>query len=50
MADKTRTEIVEENLEAVIAKYGTEAWPQIQTQLLEDINVSLAMLVDGSAE
>jgi hypothetical protein len=48
MADTpTRQETVEANLAAVQKKYGDEAWPQIQTQLLTDISVSLAMLVDN---
>jgi len=48
--DKTREDVVEENLDAVIAMYGPEALPQIQTQLLKDINISLALLVDGSKQ
>ena len=53
MADTppTRVEEVAANLLAVETKYGTEAWYQIWTQLLTDINKSLAMLVDaGSGE
>ena len=47
--DPTRQETVEQNIEDVIAKYGTAAWPQIQTQILTDISVSLAMLVDSGS-
>ena len=47
--DKTRTETVEDNIDDIEAKYGEEAWPQIQTQLLKDISVSLAMLVDAGS-
>ena len=50
MADATRQDTVEANIAAVEKKYGTEAWPQIQTQILKDISISLAMLVDNSAE
>ena len=53
MADDTptRSEEIAANLLAVETKYGKEAWYQIWTQLLTDINVSLAMLVDaGSGE
>jgi len=47
----TRQETVEANIEAVIAKYGEEAWPQIFSVCLQDISVSLALLVDaGSTE
>ena len=45
--DKTRQDVVEENIEAVVGKYGDEAWPQIQTKILKDISISLAMLVDA---
>ena len=49
--DKTRTDVVEENDAATIAKYGEEAWPQIIASRLNDINLSLAALVDaGSGE
>lgn len=44
--DKSRQDTVEENIENTVSKYGPEAWEQIKTQLLEDISVSLAMLVD----
>ena len=47
MADtKSRQDTVEENIEAVENQRGDEAWPQIITQLLKDINISLALLVD----
>lgn len=50
MADPTptRQDVVEANIAAVEKKYGTEAWPQIQTQILKDISISLAMLVDST--
>jgi len=48
MADATRQETVEKNIEDAIEKYGESAWNQIQTQILTDISVSLAMLVDNS--
>ena len=50
MADPTptRQDVVEANIAAVEKKYGDETWPQIQTQLLKDISISLAMLVDNS--
>lgn len=48
MADtETRQDVVEDNIEAVETKYGDEAWPQIQTAILKDISISLAMLVDA---
>jgi hypothetical protein len=49
MADETQTrsETVAANNAATIAKYGPEAWNQIYAQLLTDISVSLAMLVDA---
>ena len=47
MADeKTRQDVVEENIDEIEAKHGKEAWNQIQTQCLKDISISLAMLVD----
>ena len=50
MADPTptRQSVVEANIAAVEKKYGDEAWPQIQTQLMKDISISLAMLVDNN--
>ena len=49
MADETetRSDVVDANNKATIAKYGPEAWNQIYAQLLTDISVSLAMLVDA---
>ena len=48
MADsETRTDVVEANDAATIAKYGDEAWPQIIASRLNDINLSLAALVDA---
>lgn len=49
MADeKTREQTVTENIEAVEAKHGSEAWNQIMVTCLKDISVSLAMLVDNT--
>lgn len=51
--DKTRTEIVTENIETVENTYGPEEYLRIITTCAKDISVSLAMLVDagaGSAE
>ena len=49
MADtETRQQVVEANIEAIIDKYGLEATEKINTQCLEDISVSLAMLVDAT--
>lgn len=51
MADKTRTEEVEENIETIEELNGPEAYNKLQTQCLKDISISLAMLVDaGSGE
>ena len=49
MADETRQAAVETNNAATISKYGPEAWEQIKAQLLTDISVSLAMLVDNGS-
>jgi hypothetical protein len=50
MADeKSRTDTVKENLDALIEKYGPEAWPQITALCLEEIMISTAMLVDGQS-
>lgn len=48
MADTTREAEVKANVEAVEAQYGDEAYRRIFVQLLKDINISLAMLVDAS--
>ena len=45
----TREDTVKANVTAVENKYGPEAWPQIQTQILKDINISLALLVDAGS-
>lgn len=47
--DKTREEVVTENIEAVIDKYGDENWVKLLAVCLQDISVSLAMLVDGES-
>ena len=49
MADKTRQDVVEENLEDLIDRYGEDSYELIKIQLLKDIDISLAMLVDGKA-
>ena len=43
----TRQETVEANMEAVINKYGDENWIKLLAVCLQDISVSLAMLVDA---
>lgn len=50
MADPTptREETVEANVATAIATYGEGAWKQIVLQILKDINISLAELVDNS--
>lgn len=51
MADneQTREEEVTENIEAVVAQRGEEAYNQIMAVCLKDISVSLAMLVDAGS-
>lgn len=49
MADETRQDTVEENIQAVIDRWGEDATEKINTQCLKDISISLAMLVDSSA-
>ena len=50
MADsQTRQEVVEANMEAVINKYGDENWIKLLSVCLQDISVSLAMLVDDES-
>ena len=48
MADPTREETVKANNAATIAKYGDDSYWLRMLQMLEDISVSLAMLVDNS--
>ena len=49
MADtQTRQDVVEANIEAVVNKYGDENWIKLLAVCLQDISVSLAMLVDSS--
>ena len=48
MADKTRQEIVEENIEAVEDTYGPEEFLRVIATCAKDISVSLAMLVDNT--
>ena len=48
MADtQTRQAAVEAAIAAVKSQCGDEAWPQIMTELLTEISISMAMLVDG---
>ncbi len=51
MADPTptREDTVKANVLAVETRLGPEAYDQINVQLLKDINISLAMLVDNSS-
>jgi len=51
MADETptREETVEANLDAVVEKYGADAYKEYVKTCLKDISVSLAMLVDGGS-
>ena len=44
----TRQETVEANIEAAKARFGSENYWKVATVILEDISVSLAMLVDNS--
>lgn len=46
MANDSRQDTVEANIEAVEEKYGTDSYELIKIQLLKDIDISLAMLVD----
>ena len=48
MADPTRQETVEANIENIIDKYGDEEYLKIIAQCAQDISVSLAILVDGT--
>jgi len=52
MADNTETrqDVVEANIEEVVGIYGDENWIKLLAVCLKDISVSLAMLVDGSAD
>ena len=43
----TRQETVEANIDAVIDKYGAENWIQLLAVCLQDISISLALLVDA---
>ena len=45
----TRQDTVEENIEAVVTKYGDENWIKLLAVCLQDISVSLAMLVDAGS-
>ena len=46
----TRQDVVEENIDAVIEKYGEESWRKMIVACIKDISVSLAMLVDASGD
>lgn len=45
----TRQETVEANIEAIVARWGEDATEKINTQCLQDISISLALLVDSSS-
>jgi len=45
---ETRQDVVEANIEAVVTKYGEDNWVKLLAVCLQDISVSLAMLVDNS--
>ena len=51
MADPTptREEVVEANIATAVDTYGEGAWKQIVLQILKDIDISLAELVDNSS-
>ena len=51
MADDTSTRVdtVTAHITAVKAKHGDEGWDQIMSVCLQDISLSLAMLVDAGA-
>ena len=51
MADETptRQDTVEANIDAVIGKYGDENWVKLLAVCLQDISISLAMLVDAGS-
>jgi hypothetical protein len=46
MADPTREETVKANNAATITRYGEDSYELRKLQMLEDISVSLAILVD----
>ena len=48
MADETREATVKANVLAKETQYGSNAMDKIIIQLLKDINISLAMLVDNT--
>lgn len=51
MSDPTpsRTDTVEANIAAVIEQYSDENYNRIMSVCLQDISISLAMLVDASS-
>ena len=49
MSGETRQATVEANIEEVVGKYGDENWVKLLAVCLQDISVSLAMLVDSSS-
>ena len=51
MADPTptREDTVKANVLAVETKFGDDSFSRIMVQLLKDINISLAMLVDNDS-
>ena len=44
----TRQDTVEANIDAIIARWGDEATLKIIAQCVQDISISLAMLVDST--
>lgn len=44
-----RQTAVEASIAAIVAKYGEEAFDKIANQCLQDISISLAMLVDAGS-
>lgn len=49
VSEDSRQDVVEENIENVIATYGKENVKQLLAVCIKDISVSLAMLVDAGA-
>ena len=49
MSDTTREAEVKANVKAVEDNRGAESWNHIIVQLLKDINISLAKLVDNGS-
>ena len=45
----TREQTVEANIQTAVNTYGEGAWRQIVLQILKDIDISLAELVDAGS-